>query len=154
MEAKIITIDAVKIMGCKGEFTPAKGDFTGIDRAWESFFLLDSGEVINRMQSNQFWGVTYNTNKSIYSYIAGVLVSSVVSTSDKTASFETKKQKYALFEHHGHPQKMGDTIRRSIQWIENSKHELSDSFNLEMYDERCNPDQLNSYIVELYFPVK
>jgi predicted transcriptional regulator YdeE len=82
------------------------------------------------------------------------LVSKFDKQLSELSTFETEEQDFVMFEHHGNPEKIGETIQEAFQWIQQSKYELNGNFNLEMYDSRCNPEKRENYIVELYFPVK
>lgn len=154
MKPKFVKLPKMKIVGCKEFFDPQKGDFSGIGKAWDRLFELENGSIKHEVKNDQFWGVTSDIDRTPHSYIAGGLVSKFDNELSELSAFETGDQDFVMFEHHGSPELMGETIQKAFQWIQQSKHELNGNFNLEMYDSRCNPEKPENYIVELYFPVK
>ena len=154
MNPQFLKLPKMKFVGCKEFFDPQKGDFSGIMKAWERLFQQENGSIKHEVKNDQFWGVTSDIEKTLHSYIAGGLVSKFDKELSGLSTFETEEQDFVMFEHHGSPEKMGETIQKAFQWIQQSKYELNGNFNLEMYDSRCNPENRENYIVELYFPVK
>ncbi|WED28245.1 GyrI-like domain-containing protein [Vibrio sp. DW001] len=154
MKENIVLLDSLIIAGCKGGFCPSKNDFNGLMHAWHSFFSLEQNELKESLKNDQFWGVTYNLDQSDFAIIAGCLVTTANIESKKLSVFETNTQPFIQCEHRGNPQTMGDTIKDMYEWIAASEHELSDYYYLEMYDTRCNPEEPDSYVVDLFFPIK
>lgn len=154
MEPQIKKLPAMKLVGCEESFSPAKGDFAGIKTAWDTLFSLPSGYIKDEIGNDQFWAVTDAITEETLSYIAGGLVTSFDKVQADLSTFETGEQLFAIFEHHGNPNIMGDTIQKAFEWIAQSSYESAGCYNLEMYDSRCNPEDPDSYIVELYFPIK
>ena len=154
MKPHFIKLSAMKFVGIKECFDPRNSDFPGIRKAWERYFQVEPGSIKFGIKNDQFWGITSDIDKIPHSYIAGGLVSEFDDEDPGFDTFETKEQDFLMFEHNGHVQAMGETIRKALQWIRQSEYELDGNYNLEMYDSRCDPEDPNSYIVELYFPVK
>lgn len=154
MNPEISLLAPMNIIGCKEKFSPSKGDFSGIQKAWERLFALPKGYIHNEIKNDQFWAVTSHIGEETLSYTAGGLVSSLEHLPKDMRSFYTPEQLFAIFEHYGNPQTMGETIHKAFEWIAQSEYESDGNYNLEMYDSRCNPEDPDSYTVSLYFPIR
>lgn len=153
MKAEIRPMEAMKLVGCCEKIDLANQEFSGIGRAWERLFSsLDAVE--NQVANDQFWAITNGLFQADNSYTAARLVTEVSNVPDEFQSQQLPARQYAIFEHRGNPMAMGETIHKALQWIEESdEYQLDGNYNLEMYDSRCNPEQPDNYIVEIYFPV-
>lgn len=153
MKPEIKQLEAMTLVGCSEKIDLANQEFSGIGRAWERLFsTLESIE--NQLDSDQFWAITNGLFQADNRYTAARLVTQIDGELGECQSQQLPARQYAVFEHRGNPMAMGETIYNALHWIEESdSYQLDGNFNLEMYDSRCNPEQPDNYIVEIYFPV-
>ncbi|SHO56873.1 GyrI-like domain-containing protein [Vibrio quintilis] len=153
MEPEIKTFENIKLVGCREEIDLMNGEFSGIGKAWERLFPA-AESIQNIVQDDQFWGITTGINEAENAYTAAKQVSEISEANAELASFDIPAQQFAVFVHRGNPMAMGQTIQSAFQWLAQSDYQLSDSFNLEMYDSRCDPENPDGYIIDLLFPVQ
>ncbi|CAM3843458.1 Bacterial transcription activator, effector binding domain [Vibrio aerogenes CECT 7868] len=156
MEPDIIHLPVMKFAGCREALDLHSGNLSEVQQAWYRFFHLDSGLLKHKVRNNQFWGVTSEIDSIPHTYMAGCQVAEydLNLSTHGIETFETRAQQFARFEHRGHVDNMGETICQAFEWLKQSDFELEDTYILEMYDERCDSDYQESYVVELYFPVQ
>ncbi len=153
MKPRIQKIGPMKIVGCKTDITPSKDGFEKIRKVWETFFTLPPDIIQGVIKNECFWGVANSIDHISQSYIAGVQVSEFKDVPHKLTTIETQKGKYAIFEHQGNPKDVKSTAYLAMQWIWHSKHNLNGSIFLEMYDSRCECDDPEDCIIDIYIPI-
>ncbi|OKL45679.1 GyrI-like domain-containing protein [Pseudovibrio exalbescens] len=152
------TVRALSLVGCAEPIKLSEGDVEGVGRAWQRLFAEPCLNEASRLEPSVFWGATYGFDQDQQTFFAGqegTGRSDGQEANDRLARLETTERLYAVFEHRGHPHQLGRTHGQAYDWIVASDGYTFDApFTLERYDERCNPEDPEGYVIDLYYPVR
>ena len=156
VKPEIVTLESFKIVGMKCRTTQKENKIPAL---WDKFIPL--AETIKNQDTefgclgvclfvpNANW-----TEETEFEYIAGRKVSQVEDVHPEMEEYTMKKQKYAVFEHHGALDTLGETYSNiHSKWLPESKLEMDQADEIELYNDKFKFGQDDS-ILYIYIPVK
>ena len=148
---KYDTLPAFKVMGMKYR---GKNENQEIAQMW--------GELNKRaneipMQGECAYGVCLMVNdapEGVFEYIAGFKVDAGAKVPEGMVVVDVPENRYAVFEHHGAIQLLGNTYNSIInEWFPRSGMKPTGGYDMEVYDERFK-DFAPDSVFYIYEPVK
>jgi AraC family transcriptional regulator len=150
MEIKIVEREAFTIVGLKYR---GKNENNEIPQMWQ--VLGPRTPEIKQMTGEQVaYGVCANMDMETheFDYIAGFRVNSAEEVPEGMVAFEVPGARYAVFT--TTLPKIGETFQNAYHtWLPGAGHQPSGGPELELYDERFDPQDPNSEF-EVYIPVE
>lgn len=139
------------IAGWGGRFTQESAK--GIPLLWDKF-LADIENIPSRV-GMETYGVCCNPDgEGGFEYIAGVAISKLDDLPDHYRWVELQEQNYAVFEHQGSLDNLGQTFQVIWNdWLPNSGYESVDAPEFERYSADYNPQTLTG-VLEIWLPIK
>jgi AraC family transcriptional regulator len=150
MEIKIVERDAFTVVGLKYR---GKNENNEIPQLWQALGPR-TGEIKGMTDEQLAYGISANMDMETheFDYIAGFNVRSAEAVPKGMVAFEVPKARYAVFM--TTLPKIGETFQRAHHtWLPQAGHQPSGGPELELYDEKFDPQDPNSEF-ELYIPIE
>lgn len=149
MEIKIVEKEAFTVVGLKYR---GKNENNEIPQLWQALGPR-TGEITQMTGEPLAYGISANMDMETheFDYIAGFRVHSAGEVPTGMIAFEVPQARYAVFAT-TLPQ-IGETFQNAYHtWLPGAGHQPSGGPELEVYDERFDPQDPNSEF-ELYIPI-
>jgi predicted transcriptional regulator YdeE/DNA-binding transcriptional MerR regulator len=151
MEPKIVNQPGFLVAGTLYQ---GKNENQEIAAMWQHDFNPRIGEI--KSVSPNAYGVCITPEglpEGEFQYIAGMEVASEGDVPAGMVLTEVPAGQYAVFEHHGALEKLGETYEYIYQsWLPSSDYKAASPLDYEMYDEKFNDFREDS-ILYLYLPI-
>jgi len=150
MDPRIVSWPAFRVVGLKYR---GKNEKNEIPQLWQSIGPR-VGEIKNIADDHVAYGISANMDESTgeFDYIAGSEVSTAKEIPEGMFCFEVPDAKYAVFS--TTLPKIGETFHNAYHtWLPESGYQATGGPELEVYDERFDPQDPDSEF-DLYIPVK
>lgn len=156
MEAKIVDLPKLYFIGLKAELTmketnevcPALwGDLMS-----KSHDLADNQDLmcIAACSAPENCG-----ENDTFTYMAGFASDKPLPPKEGFISHEITACKYAVFTHKGSVETMGETYDYAYnKWLPNSQYKIKWHEDLELYDEKFNPNDVENSEMYIYIPIQ
>jgi AraC family transcriptional regulator len=155
IEPKIVTKDEFMVIGPAIRTTNENEEnFQRLPKFWSEFNENKIHEFIpNKINNNTFYGICMDAKGNEFTYMIGVVVSSLEQIPENMIGRKIPKARYALFTAKGPVVKSVQDLIRYIygEWLPNSEYTLAETPDFELYDERFN--QTDKCEVDIYVPI-
>lgn len=151
MKPVIVEKQEFSVVGLRYHGKNERGE---IPAMWAKFWsrVNEIGTWSNR---GQCFGVCRDAGKTGIDYIACVEVSTLDSVPEGMFGMVIPANRYAIFTHHGHVDRIHYTYQSAGQWLAANGYEWSRSApDFELYDERFNPNDMENSDLDIYIPIK
>ncbi|HEX37595.1 MAG TPA: AraC family transcriptional regulator [Candidatus Cloacimonetes bacterium] len=152
---EIVTMDEFTLIGKEKDFT--QETMKQIPQMWMDF-MGQEDQIQNMASDTEAWGVSYNMDYSgssmAFTYFVGAEVTSTDFVPEGMIVHVVPASKYAKFTHYGSLEDLSITYYYIYnKWLPQSGYDTGDGDELELYDERFNPEGINSEMF-IFTPIK
>ena len=155
VQPKIVSMDAITFVGMEKSFT--FDNIYEIHMLWMEFMPLEEA-IQNKVKPTEAWGVSYDMDYSVqpgeFTYFVGMEVSNTENIPDGMIIYIAPASKYAKFTHYGSLDNLSETYTYIYNvWFPKSGHGMGLGNELELYDEKFNP-QSDTSEMYIFIPIK
>lgn len=159
MNFKIINKDRKLLVGLACNVTLAEVQ----DRATINLaerFMSRKSEIKNVINTKEVFGVStdpmdYNQDTDQFEYFIGVEVNSLAEIPEDMIYKEIPSNEYVVFTFEGPAENAGRVHNYLYtEWLQKNEYQLSELYNIEIYDERFKGPFSEESVTDIYFPIK